>query len=126
MNKTFPFLDVEFFWSKREVLRTRVYLKPNQHLKYLNSDSEHTNACIKAIPKGVLQRLTKLTSLNADNHDKTINTLYPEHANALRQAGIAPSRFSTLSTSLESLKQASSLSKRYGLRPGEMIAEARL
>ena len=82
-NKTFPFLDVEFFWSKREVLGTRVYLKPNQHLKYLNSDSEHTNACIKAIPKGVLQRLTKLTSLNADNHDKTINTLYPEHANAL-------------------------------------------
>ena len=79
-RKTFPFLDIEFSWSARKILGTRVFLKKNQHLKYMKADSKHTNTCIKAIPKGVLMRLSKLTSLNAGKHDKPIKLLYPEHA----------------------------------------------
>ena len=36
----FPFLDMELFWNQ-EKLSTRIHLKPNQQLKYLNSDSTH-------------------------------------------------------------------------------------
>ena len=61
----FPYLDMELYWLNTN-LEFRVHLKPNQLLKYLNKGSTHTTACFKAIPSGIIRRLTSLTSLTTD------------------------------------------------------------
>ena len=65
-KSAFPYLDMELCWINDE-LKFRVHLKKGQLLKYLNKGSAHTNACLKAIPSGVLRRLASLTSLLPDN-----------------------------------------------------------
>ena len=50
-SKGFPYLDMELFWSEQDELQFRVYMKPEQQLKYLNKGSTHTGACFKAIPQ---------------------------------------------------------------------------
>ena len=60
---TFPFLDMGMSWSEDDKLLFGVHLKENQALKYLNADSQHTRATFKAIPSGVLKRLSKLTTM---------------------------------------------------------------
>ena len=60
-DEVFPYLDMEMFWNPRGELRFQIHLKPNQKLQYLNSDSTHLPSTLKAIPVGVLQRLSKLT-----------------------------------------------------------------
>jgi hypothetical protein len=82
-DMTFPFLDIEFYWDASNFLATRVFLKPNQRIKYLSAHSDHTRSCIKAVPNRVLQRLTKLTSVGSKNIDARIDELYPMHAKAL-------------------------------------------
>ena len=57
----FPYLDMEMYWNDRHDLKFRVHMKPNQVLKYLNSDSTHMPSTFRAIPSGVLQKLSKLT-----------------------------------------------------------------
>ena len=52
---SFPYLDMEMYWSKRGDLEFRVHLKVNQQLKYLNRGSTHTKACFQAIPSGVIR-----------------------------------------------------------------------
>ena len=61
-EKYFPYLDMELYWNNLDQLKFQVHLKPNQVLKYLNSDSTHLPSVFKAIPSGVLSRLEKLTS----------------------------------------------------------------
>ena len=95
----FPFLDMEMFWNSTD-LNFRVHLKENQLLKYLNNGSAHTHACYKAIPQGVIGRLAKLTSHNDDTKDKKLNILYPEHAEALKKANLAPESYPTLEEAL--------------------------
>ena len=68
---------MELFWLNDE-LKFRVHLKKGQLLKYLNKGSAHTNACLKAIPSGVLRRLASLTSLLPDNENATM-----ERSNAI-------------------------------------------
>jgi len=41
-NYTFPFLDREMSWSKKKKLLFGVHLKEYQALKYLNTNSQHT------------------------------------------------------------------------------------
>lgn len=124
-DEAFPFLDIKFLWSNNELLQTQVHLKPNQNLKYLNANSAHTNACLKSILNGVIQRLTKLTSLNRENRDRPIDLLYLEHANALRKSRIVPSKFPILSESLGAIQDPPNLSKQITLCQGESTAEAR-
>ena len=62
--------------------------KPNQQLKYLNSDSTHPSATSKAIPHGVCLRLVKLTSQGLETENKRIDEVYLEHVDALRKAGL--------------------------------------
>ena len=96
----FPYLDMELYW-RESALEFRVHLKPNQQLKYLNRGSTHTSACFKAIPSGVIRRLTSLTSMTEENADKRINELYPEHAKALENAKLTtPEEYPTLRESL--------------------------
>ena len=52
VEENFPFLDMDMLWNDQE-LQFKVHLKENQQLKYLNSGSEHPQACYKAIPKTV-------------------------------------------------------------------------
>ena len=52
--------------------------------------STHTPGTLGAIPSGVLNRLAKLTSINTSIHSKEVDKIYPEHANALRKAGLVP------------------------------------
>ena len=63
-------------------------MKENQVLKYLNKGSQHTKSCFRAIPLGVFKRLSKLTTITNANRHKTINEIYPDHAAALRTAGL--------------------------------------
>ena len=58
----FPYLDMEMCWNKRDELKFQVHMKPNQKLRYINADSTHPPSTFKAIPSGVLNRLSKLTS----------------------------------------------------------------
>ena len=94
-NKYFPYLDMEMYWNDRHDLKFQIYMKENQKLKYLNSDSTHMSSTFRAIPSGVLGRLSKLTSKNKKLDNTTIDKIYPLHADALKIAGIAPKIFPT-------------------------------
>mmetsp|Transcript_50005 Transcript_50005/g.60386 ORF Transcript_50005/g.60386 Transcript_50005/m.60386 type:complete len:119 (+) Transcript_50005:49-405(+) len=73
-----------------------VYRKPNQKLKYVPANSTHMRATLRAIPTGVLLCLARLTSPSLDNADRPINTIYPNHANALCMEHLSPKTFPTL------------------------------
>jgi hypothetical protein len=94
--ETFPYLDMQMFWTENEELNFKVHLKPNQELKYLNRGSNHTKATFKAIPHGVLSRLAKLTTMTEENKNTRMNALYPEHAAALEKAKLAPKKWPSL------------------------------
>ena len=72
-NKVFPFLDLEFFWDDSGRLEFQVHRKKNQLLKYLNKKITHTKSTFKAIPNGVLNRLSKLASIIEKNAKMNIN-----------------------------------------------------
>jgi hypothetical protein len=85
---------MELFW-REEDLKFQVHMKDNQLLKYLNEGSAHTTACFKAIPYGVLHRLSIL--------NVPLNLLYPKHCKAFEDAGLpVPKTYPTL---LESIKE---------------------
>ena len=65
-----------------------VHVKPNQQIQYLNYGSMHTNACLRAIPEGVFNRLGKLTTLTDETKDLPIDRIYPRHVHKLQQAGL--------------------------------------
>ena len=85
-TEAFPFLDMEMLWNTNSELSFKVHLKENQQLKYLNKGSAHTPGCFKAIPSGVIKRLTKLTSIDENNTDSKLSDLYPTHFEALSNA----------------------------------------
>jgi hypothetical protein len=96
----FPFLDMKLFWNDDGRLETGVYMKPNQELKYLNTESSHAPACLKAIPKGVFKRLAKLTTINGSNADESLENLYPTHVEKLRSAGLISGKIPSLGEQL--------------------------
>jgi hypothetical protein len=53
-SPSFPYLDMELFWSQSGALNFCIHLKDNQHLQYLNRGSTHKRAVFAAIPHGVL------------------------------------------------------------------------
>jgi GIY-YIG catalytic domain len=104
----FPYLDMELFWSDLDddSLQFRVHLKPNQQLKYLNRDSTHNNACFRAIPSGVYQRLAKLTTMTDDNEHKSLEELYPDHLHQLRKSDLVNNSTPTLAEELERYRES--------------------
>jgi hypothetical protein len=94
---------MELYWGLQDCLSFRVDLKPNQQLKYLNSDSTHTKACFKAIPAGVSTRLAKLTTLIESNANASLQHLYPLHFQKLAFARLV-SQFEVPTLSQELLK----------------------
>ena len=81
-DDVFPYLNMELYWHN-DGIKSKVHLKPNQKLKYLNKGSHHTSTCFKSIPSGVIRQLSILTSLTQENKNVPINKLYPKHAKAL-------------------------------------------
>jgi len=61
---------------------------------------------MKGISDGVCRRLVSLTSANADNENKTIDELYPEHFKALRRTNLISEKdtFPTLRKASDDLK----------------------
>ena len=90
----FPFSVLEFLWDDCGKLESQVHRKKNQLLKYLNKEITHTEATLKAIPNGVLNRLAKLTPRTEENAKMSIKECYPDHANALARAGLSMKKLS--------------------------------
>jgi hypothetical protein len=87
-------------------------MKPNQQLKYLNKGSAHTEACYKAIPKGVYQRLAKLTSMTEENENLTLDAIYPRHFKALEHAGLVEGIIPTLKEQKMKIEEMKKQSKK--------------
>jgi hypothetical protein len=106
-GESFPYLDMEMYWSVDNQLFFKVHLKPNQQLKYLNRGSTHTEACFKSIPSGVLKRLASLTTRTEDSEMKCLDKLYPLHASVLRSAKLIEGNFPTLGEVLDEMESKS-------------------
>ena len=73
-----------------------VFRKKVQQLKYVSMGSTHTPGTLRAIPSVFLNRLAKLASRNTSLHSEGVEKIYPDHANARREAGLAPPIFPTM------------------------------
>ena len=80
-------------WTPEGKLDFSVFIKAGQKLKYVRKESNHTPGTLSTIPSGVLNRLAKLTSLKPSLHYEGVDKVYPDHANALRKAGLATPDF---------------------------------
>ena len=65
-------------------------------LNYVGRESNHTLGILRAIPSEVLNRLAKLTSQKPSLHYEEVDKFYPDHSNALREAGLTPPNFPTM------------------------------
>ena len=83
-------------WSPEGDLQFGVFRKKGQQLKYVGKESTHSPGTLRAIPSGVLNRLAKLTSIKPSIHSEGVEKIYPDHANSLRKAGLAPPNFPTM------------------------------
>ena len=72
------FLDVSI-WIERGCIRTKVFIKPNQKLKYLNGMSHHPAAQKRNIGIEVAKRLARLTSINRSLLNMKIFDFYKDH-----------------------------------------------
>ena len=91
-----PFRDMKMKCTPEVELNFSVFRKAGQQLKYAEKESTHTPGILRAIPSGVLNRLAKLTSQNPSLHSDGVEKVYPDHANSLRKAGLAPPDFPTM------------------------------
>ena len=103
---------MEIYWNDEDKLECKVHVKENQALKYLNLGSCHTHNCFTAIPNGVFNRLTKLTSKTSVNLDSRINDLCPRHTKALTNAKLAPEIFPTMNQVLKEMNDIEKKKKR--------------
>ena len=55
--------------------------------------STHTSGTLHVIPSGFLNRIAKITSCKPYFHSERVDNVYPDHANSLRKAGLAPPIF---------------------------------
>ena len=101
-NNFFLFLDMKLFW-RRKIQHTDS-LKPNQQLKYLNSDSNHIPSCFQSNSRGVLKRLSKLTTMAEENQMSSLDELYPHYFHALKITSLTPSKILILKEQLENNK----------------------
>ena len=92
----FPFLDMKMKWTPEGEFNFSVFRKLGQQIKYVGKESTHTPVTLRVIPSGVLNHLVKLTSRKPSLHSEGVYKVYPDHANALRKAGLAPPDFPTM------------------------------
>ena len=92
----FPFLDMKMKWTAEGELNFSVFRKAGQQLKYVVKENAHTPGTLRAIPSGVFNRLAKITSRKPSLHSEGVDKVYPDQANALRKAGLAPPDLPTM------------------------------
>ena len=92
----FPSFDMKMSLSPKGDLQFGVFIKKGQKLKCVGKESTHTPGTLRAIPSGVLNRLVKIASIKLYIQAAAVDSIYPDHANALRKAGLAPSVFPTM------------------------------
>ena len=90
MNNEFQSLDMKMSWSPEGEHQFGVFSKTGQRLKYVGQKSTHKPGTLRAIPSGVLNRLTKIKLRNPSIHAEAVDKIYPDHTNALRKAVLAP------------------------------------
>ena len=73
-----------------------MFRKKGQQLKCVGQESTKTPGTLRTIPSGFLNRLVKLTSRNPSIHYEGVDKIYPDHANALCKASLAPPNFPTM------------------------------
>ena len=83
-------------WSPEGDLQFGVFRKRGQQLKYVGKGSTHAPGTLCAIPSEVLNHLAKLTSRESSFHSERVDNVYPNHVNALCEAGLAPPIFLTM------------------------------
>ena len=83
-------------WSPEGDLQFGVLRKKEQQLKYVGKEITHTPGTLRAIHLGVLNRLAKITSRKPSIHYEAVDKIYPDHADALGMAGLAPPNFPTM------------------------------
>lgn len=91
-----PSLDMNLKWNSRGDLRSKVYLKENQRLKYLNCLSTHARSIFRAIPKGNFCRLARFPSVSVKIRKTTVDALYPRHIHTLEVADLTPTPYPTM------------------------------
>eukprot|EP00957_Ditylum_brightwellii_P174628 13296686-Ditylum_brightwellii.AAC.1 len=91
-DSKFLFLDMRMNWDGESgEIRFLIFRKPNQALKYVDSrESTHRPTTFKSIANGGFARLARFTSKIAANENAHINDIYPDHAEALFTADLAP------------------------------------
>ena len=95
-NNEFPFLEMKMSCSPKGNLQFVVFMIKGQQLKYAIKESTHTPSTLRAISSGFLNRPAKLTSRTPSLHYEGVDKVYPDHANALCKAGLAPPNFPTM------------------------------
>ena len=88
--------DLEIFWDKNRRILFNIHKNKNKLIKYINKQSTHTKSTFKAVPNGVSNMLSKLTSWKEENSKMRINERFPGHKMALTKAGINLKSYSTL------------------------------
>eukprot|EP00957_Ditylum_brightwellii_P135923 10367299-Ditylum_brightwellii.AAC.1 len=71
-------------------MRFSVFRKPNQALKYVDRESMHRPTTFKSVANGVFTWLARLTLKIAANENARMDEIYPDHAEALFTANLAP------------------------------------
>ena len=90
-NNELSFLDMKMSWSPKGDLQFWVFRKNVHQLKYVNKGITHTPGTLPMITLGVLNRLEEITSHKPNFNSKKIDSVYPNHANALHKAGLETS-----------------------------------
>eukprot|EP00957_Ditylum_brightwellii_P199772 15228832-Ditylum_brightwellii.AAC.1 len=81
-------------WESNQLL-FRMYREEDQELKYVDQQSTHRPINFKSIATGVYTRLSRLTSYSESTAEKSIDEIYPEHAEALNAANLMKDKFPT-------------------------------
>ena len=92
-NDEYPFQDMKVTWSPEGDLQFSVFREKGQQLKYVGKGSTNTHGTLRAIPSGFLNRLAKITSQKPSVNSEGVEKVYPDHANALHEAVLAPPDF---------------------------------
>eukprot|EP00957_Ditylum_brightwellii_P109615 8360523-Ditylum_brightwellii.AAC.1 len=83
-------------WDDNKQLNFGVSRKPKQVLKYVDTSSTHRSTVFKSITSGVLTCITQLTSKSTALQNLKFDQVYPEHVEALHDAGVALREFPTI------------------------------
>ena len=73
-------------WNKYGEIDFKVGIKENTQIKYINNSSDHNKMVLKEIPKGVFERLTKLTTMNDERRLIKIEELYLIYEEELKKS----------------------------------------